>query len=105
LEVSVKQPKMQAKIIQLIRKNIEVQINYRKVFSLVLQDLDQVIEQLETKLFRINKKCLLIKDQEFIHHKFYQALFRELIKIVFSKIIKIVHGELVLISKYLKTLM
>jgi len=45
---------MAAKIIQLIQKSIEVQINYRKEFNLELQDLDLVIEQLETKLFKVS---------------------------------------------------
>jgi hypothetical protein len=56
LEASVKQLKTAVKIIQLILKSIEVQINYHKEFNLELQDLDLVIEQLETKLLRASKK-------------------------------------------------
>ena len=95
---------MAAKITQLIQKSIEVQINCRKEFNLELQDLDLVIEQLETKLFKASKKCRLVKDQVFILHKSYQALFRESIKIISNQIIKIVHGGLALINKCLRIL-
>jgi len=96
---------MPAKTIRLIQKNIGAQINCRKEFNLELQDLDQVIEQLETKSFRTSKKCQLIQQQGFIHRKFYQGLFRELIQIIFRPIIQIVNGKLVLINKCLQTLM
>ena len=68
---------MEAKIIQLILKSIEVQINCRKEFNLGSRDLDQVIERLENKLLRINKKCPLTQAKGFILRKFYQPLFKE----------------------------